>query len=1056
MKQFNFEYSSIEEATAGLAEVKKALSGEQAAGRCSDALLTIFLSDYMEDDGRKLLGALDAELPGLKRAGMTGFNGISYCATGHYVKLNLITAERSSFHIVQIPCKPDGEREAAKTLSDFLDGIEHMKGVALFPANIAMDMMEFLEAAAEGREDIPFFGASAYGKTLSWYGELAEGSSFTIGESLLDSGVTAAVFAGEDLNIYMDYILGWHPIGRELSVKLGKKSPYGGASIGEIDGRPAPELYKKYLGVEWNEKFMWNTADFPLMVRRNGVDIALIPLTRGDSEYLYFTTALREGEKLHLSYGTKGDILGASWAGSRRMRAFAPESVFLFLCGSRVNYFKDEAHVEWDYYREHFPQLMFCHGHCEISYWKRKGGVLNSSLVAVGFREGPVPAEAAGIKICEGNCRECRCGEWEKCQEAWMPRENGIIPLPYRMAFFLVVMTSELEDMSVKAEAANHAKSVFLSNMSHEIRTPINAVLGMDEMILRESSEKNVLEYAENIRAAGSSLLGLINDILDFSKIEAGKMEIIPVEYEAASLLNDLANMISRRAEDKGLSFVLDAAPDIPSILYGDELRVKQVATNILTNAVKYTQQGGVTLRVSCEHDGENAVLSFSVTDTGIGIRDEDRERLFSPFERIDEEQNRSIEGTGLGMAITTQLLAKMGSRLEVQSEYGKGSTFSFKLRQKIVNPEPMGDFAAAFHRTLAERKQYHESFRAPEARVLAVDDMPMNLAVFRGLLKRTGIRIDTAESGEECLVKMAKTAYDLIFLDHRMPKMDGVETFRRMADLPGNKNPNTPVIVLTANAVSGAKEEYRALGFAGYLSKPIDSTALEKLLRQYLPPEKMKIVPAGGEPLPEDKPGSGELPQVEGLDWAFAELHLPSRELLETALRDFYSALMPHADRLDALFQEKNEAEYRVLVHGMKSAAATVGIIPLAGLAKVLEYAARDGEWETVSRLHEVFLREWRSYQEKLQAIPGVAEEPDESAALDFDPEAVKALLSRVAKAMDDFDTDGADDAVKELGRFRLPSALAESFEKLRAAVLDVDADSAIRIADEMLKGIC
>ncbi|MCR5347207.1 MAG: response regulator, partial [Fretibacterium sp.] len=640
-----------------------------------------------------------------------------------------------------------------------------------------------------------------------------------------------------------------------------------------------------------------------------------------------------------------------------------------------------------------------------------------------------------------------------------VPVEDGIIPLPYRMARFLMVMTHELEEMSVRANAANMAKSIFLSSMSHDIRTPINAVLGMDEMILREAREKNILEYAANIRTAGNTLLGLINDILDFSKIEAGKMDIIPVEYDMASVLNDLANMISLRASDKGLSFTVKADRDLPSTLRGDELRLKQIITNILTNAVKYTGKGSVTLSAGFEPDpdpeGRFILLSVSVTDTGTGIRPEDRDRLFAPFERIDEGRNHTVEGTGLGMAITTQLLSRMGSRLEVESEYGRGSTFSFKLRQEVVNPEPMGDFEEAFQRSLAERPQYHESFRAPEARVLAVDDMFINLSVFRGLLKQTGVRIDTAQSGKECLTRLTETAYDLIFLDHHMPGMDGVETFRRMKSLPGNRNLSTPVVMLTANAVSGSREEYSSLGFAGYLAKPIAPAALEKLLRESLPPEKVQITACEEEPGPEDgRPAGEEWPPVDGLDWDLAELHLPSRELLTGALRDFYNTLDPHAERLDTLFREDNETEYRVLVHGMKSAAAMVGILPLAGLARVLEYAARDGDWETVTRLHGVFLKEWRGFREKLRALPGVAEEPDGDGAADFDPEAVKALLSGVAEAMDNFDTDGADKAVEEIGRFRLPPALAERFEELKAAVLDVDGDSAMRIADEMSKG--
>ena len=403
------------------------------------------------------------------------------------------------------------------------------------------------------------------------------------------------------------------------------------------------------------------------------------------------------------------------------------------------------------------------------------------------------------------------------------------------------VENKELQQEKLMALQASQTKSEFLSNMSHEIRTPINAILGMDEMILRESTEQNILEYAENLRHAGNSLLGIINDILDFSKIEAGKMEIIPVEYQLSSILNDLVNMIYNRAAKKGLKFIARADSEIPSILFGDEIRIKQVITNILTNAVKYTEKGSVTLTIDYREKGKDSIiLIVSVKDTGIGIKPADLDKLFSAFERIEEKRNRTIEGTGLGMNITQQLLHLMGSKLNVESIYGEGSTFWFEIEQKIVNREPLGDFVEAFRNSLKNHSEYHEKFIAPDATILVVDDTVMNLTVVKGLLKQTKIQIDTAESGYECLDMVVKKKYDVIFLDHRMPGIDGIETLKEMKTMPINLNADTPVISLTANAISGAREQYMAAGFQDYITKPIDSAQLENMLIKYLPPEKV------------------------------------------------------------------------------------------------------------------------------------------------------------------------------------------------------------------------
>ncbi|MCR4586215.1 MAG: response regulator [Lachnospiraceae bacterium] len=381
------------------------------------------------------------------------------------------------------------------------------------------------------------------------------------------------------------------------------------------------------------------------------------------------------------------------------------------------------------------------------------------------------------------------------------------------------------------ADDANRAKSNFLANMSHEIRTPINAIIGMDEMILRSSDNDVITRYALNIQSAGKTLLSIINDILDFSKIESGKMELVPVEYDFASVLNDVVNMTIAKADDKGLSYELDVDPDVPSVFRGDEIRIRQIILNITNNAIKYTEKGSVKTNIGFEK--EKNMLVISVADTGMGIRDEDLEKLFSSFQRLDETKNRNIEGTGLGLNITRQLVEMMGGKINVESEYGNGSVFTVKVIQEVVDDTPIGNYNERLKESQGIKEEFKARLIAPDAKILIVDDNEMNLLVITELMSDTRIKTKVALSGKQCLEMLKEESYDMIFLDQMMPEMSGVQTLEairkeHLAD-------DTPVIALTADAIVGAREAYLKEGFSDYLTKPIMYKDLEETLLKYI-----------------------------------------------------------------------------------------------------------------------------------------------------------------------------------------------------------------------------
>lgn len=519
-----------------------------------------------------------------------------------------------------------------------------------------------------------------------------------------------------------------------------------------------------------------------------------------------------------------------------------------------------------------------------------------------------------------------------------------------------------------EAEAANMAKSSFLANMSHEIRTPINAILGMNEMILREEKDPAIRGYAGNIQASGNSLLSIVSDVLDISKIESGKLEIIPVDYEVNSLISDCCNMAAGRAKAKELELLVECADNVPMKLCGDETHIRQIIMNLLTNAVKYTEKGTVKLIVSGRFTDGGFVLKVDVSDTGIGIAEENLPQLFTQFQRFDLQRNRNIEGTGLGLSIVKRLCDLMSGTITARSVLGSGSTFTVELPQKVVDSTPCGGVNLNY--SAGAEHEYHHSFEAPEAKILAVDDLPVNLLVIANLLKETRIKIDTAGSGRECMDKCSQQKYDLILMDHMMPEMDGVLTFEKLHGDKSSPNFETPVIMLTANALAGMREQYMDVGFADYVSKPVRGAKLEEAIRRNLPESLIK--PASPE-IPAEAV-STESSGFADICGAVPELNVNaalqyccgSAELLNDLLHDFTEN--DHFSDLKAAFEEKRWEDYRRHAHSLKSTSLMIGLTGLSERARASELALKGGCTEFAELNHDSLIEEYSALLGKIK----------------------------------------------------------------------------------------
>ncbi len=732
-------------------------------------------------------------------------------------------------------------------------------------------------------------------------------------------------------------------------------------------------------------------------------------------------------------------------------------------------------------------------------------------------------------------------------------------------AQFLYTISNILSDMAYgkylalqankEIERAANMKSDFLANMSHEIRTPMNAVIGMAEMALREDLPPAAREYVHQIKSSGKALLTIINDILDFSKIESGKLDIVPVEYETMSVINDVSNMLVTRIQDKDVELILDISPDIPHKLFGDNIRIKQVLLNIANNAVKFTSSGQVVIHMSHTVINEDEInLRISVEDTGIGIKKEDLGKLFQSFSQLDSKRNRNIEGTGLGLAISRQLMALMNGKLEVESEYEKGSTFTFSLPQKVIDPmrsihvrtpdsimaiglidspyikrqlktdcaylgveykelasveeltetpedksvflftEQSGytaeleqfiednpsvtaillvnaDFTAennlpnfrfmrkplyTLNEAMLFNKEYVHCFEeefdtddidftAPEAEILIVDDNAINLTVAAGLLEPLQMKIDTALSGKEAIDKIAGHHYDIVFMDHMMPELDGVETTHIIRRFHAEYN-DVPIIALTANAVDGVKEMFLQEGMNDFVAKPIEVKSLVGKVRKWLPADKIYIekTPKAAQ----QKETAREI-EVGDLDTRSAIERLGSERLFWAVLKDYYKVISKKADYIEALLKKEDWAGYTIEVHALKSASRQIGAISLSEKAAAMEIAGNARDVEQIRRRTGELLRQYRAYLPVLEPFCADKEE-DDAGKKEMTSDTLRELFSNMRNALENLDSDGMENVIRTMKRYRFDAGEAELFRRLQDAVDEIDVDSCEEIVSQ------
>lgn len=1042
MRQSQYIYTTEDEFIGTLAAFRE--EAQSINANCT--LIRILSADTDKDLLSNICSDIDREFPEALYIGCTtnaNIIGGQFNESGICITFSMFTSPDTHIDIMQ---KNISEYSSQKVMAEIPRFKELYPGVKAIEVLVSSNVMmgSHLTRAFENNSccGITIYGGGAYTGEVG-----ADSFVFAKGYKPDSRSIVLAFFSGDDLHIEARRISGWKPLGHDFAVTSAK-----GNVLYTLDNKPAFDIYSRYLNILNDENFENNAIEFPFMCTTNdGRSITRTPISSNPDGSIVIFSEIDTFPSVRLSYGDKNYISTCIENEAKRLNEFRPESIMLFSCVARRAFWAQDVERESSIFQSVAPTSGF-YTSGEILTENDRLYHHNETLLIVGVREGDIDTDA-------------------ELPELPLRDREATISFASRFAKFISVANQELEESNkeldkmireveesrFQAEAANRAKSDFLANMSHEIRTPINAILGFDTMILRESTDDDIIKYASDIMHAGTNLLSIINDILDLSKIESGKMTIVNVEYELSSVILDVVNMMSMKAGEKGLKVNVEVDRDIPAWLFGDDVRIRQIIINLMNNAVKYTESGSITLIIHGTRRADIETLHVEIKDTGIGIKEEDIDKLYEKFTRIEEDRNHNIEGTGLGMNITISLLAMMNSRLKVTSEYGSGSSFSFKLDQKVLRDEPIGNIdERSTNRT--DETDYTSSFTAPCANVLVVDDNEMNRQVVIALLKKTGIKFDQADGGFRCLEMTKDFKYDLILLDHMMPDLDGVTTLHRIKADDNNKNQMTPVVCMTANAISGAKEEYIEEGFDAYMSKPFMPKKLEKLLAELLPQELVltahELVPSLQKE--DDETASTHLPVIDGIDNDTAMANLVTEKLVIDTMNVFMGSAAAEARYLKNCYDiitddsstdteiGKAVANYRVKVHAMKSSSLTIGAVMVSNIAKFLEYSARDNNLFNIKNVTVSFLNEWAALVSRMKEAFGIEDIPSvqQDAPSDISPEKLSSLLTDLNDKINEMDIDSADAIVKQLEEEGLRRLYHDDFECLRQAVINIDLD--------------